>query len=164
MNLKSLVTILIVVFVGGCQKESIAPNIEEPNPLLGFLESFLAEAKTRGVKIDTIGMNLELGGPVGQGGCGYGVPRTPGSPPSVQICEICTCWREDFTFKKELLFHEFGHALLNRGHDNLMLPNGSKRSIMSQSIGGVFGLNAVRQKYYIDELFDPSTPIPDWAK
>ncbi len=164
MHLKITLTIFIVMLVVGCQQEPVAPVMKEPNPLLGFLESFLLEAKNRGIEIDTTGLILELGGPVRIGACGIGRPRSPGRPPIVRICEVCACWREDIYFKNELLFHEFGHALLSRLHDNNILPSGAKKSIMSQNIGGVFGLNETKLKYYIDELFDPATPVPDWAK
>lgn len=67
-----------------------------------------------------------------------------------------------------LIFHELGHGLLNRGHVNTMLENGDWKSIMS---GGTkvdnktwnTNYRGIRREYYIDELFDESTPEPEFS-
>lgn len=70
--------------------------------------------------------------------------------------------------KEDLIFHELGHGLLGRDHINTTLANGDWKSIMC---GGTMVNNrawninyrGIRRKYYIDELFDQSTPAPDFA-
>ena len=67
--------------------------------------------------------------------------------------------------KEDLIFHELGHGLLNRDHLNSTLPNGDWKSIMC---GGTkvndrswnINYRGVRRNYYIDELFNESTPAP----
>jgi len=165
MTLKHALAFLFILLVLGCQEERVSP-VKEPNPLNKFLTSFLIEAEKRGVEIDTTGMTLELVETLNWKGvevCGLG-GIGPNSRPSVQISKIGRCWsQQDIYFKRELLFHEFGHAFFGRLHDNDTLPNGAVRSIMAQGIHGIF-FNETKLEYYIDELFDPTTPIPDWAK
>jgi len=167
MPLRNSFVVFILMLLFSCQEDAVAP-VKEPNPLMGYLESFLEEAEKRGVEIDTSGLVLVLVDVVYPGAslCGLGNKRLPGLPPEVRICKICACWVNGTSYyRNELLFHEFGHALLGRLHDNGKLPNGSKKSIMNESASGSsFWQGEERLKYYIDELFDPSTPVPDWAK
>ena len=69
--------------------------------------------------------------------------------------------------KEDLIFHELGHGLLNRDHINTTLENGDWKSIMC---GGKkvdnrnwnINYRGMRREYYINELFDESTEIPDF--
>ncbi|MDD4968643.1 MAG: hypothetical protein PHT07_04355 [Paludibacter sp.] len=71
--------------------------------------------------------------------------------------------------KEDLIFHELGHGLLNRDHLNSTLPNGDWKSIMC---GGTkvndrswnINYRGVRRNYYVDELFNESTPAPSFGK
>jgi len=74
----------------------------------------------------------------------------------------------DSTQRKILLFHEFGHCLLKRKHTNEILPNGEWKSIMRggslpENRSYFVNFRGFRKQYYLDELFNKSTPIPDWA-
>lgn len=70
--------------------------------------------------------------------------------------------------KEDLIFHELGHGLLKRDHLNTTLENGDWKSIMC---GGTkvdnrswnINYRGIRRKYYLDELFNESTPAPDFA-
>lgn len=70
--------------------------------------------------------------------------------------------------KEDLIFHELGHGLLNRDHLNTTLENGDWKSMMC---GGTsvnnrswnINYRGMRRKYYIDELFNESTPAPDFS-
>ena len=70
--------------------------------------------------------------------------------------------------KEDLIFHELGHGLLGREHLNFTLKNGDWKSIMC---GGTkvdnrsWNINywGMRRKYYLDELFNESTPAPYFA-
>ncbi|WP_027075396.1 hypothetical protein [Maribacter antarcticus] len=63
------------------------------------------------------------------------------------------------------MFHELGHAALERGHNNTLLPNGDYKTMMINGL--LFGLYSKdtpeKRAYYLDELLDSSTPIPSWA-
>ncbi len=70
--------------------------------------------------------------------------------------------------KEDLLFHELGHGLLNRDHLNTTLENGDWKSMMcggTQVDNRPWNINyrGIRRKYYIDELFNESTPAPDFS-
>ncbi len=70
--------------------------------------------------------------------------------------------------KEDLIFHELGHGLLKRDHLNATLENGDWKSIMC---GGTkvndrawnINYRGVRRSYYIDELFNESTPAPAFS-
>ncbi|MDB4293220.1 hypothetical protein N9954_07395, partial [Maribacter sp.] len=72
------------------------------------------------------------------------------------------------TEKENLIFHELGHALLQRGHTNGTLPNGSQKSLMcaSETCNNyrVYNSNQNEQRsYYLDELVSIPNTVPDWA-
>jgi hypothetical protein len=67
--------------------------------------------------------------------------------------------------KEDLIFHELGHGLLNRNHLNTTLENGDWKSIMCggdkvNNRSWNINYRGMRRKYYIDELFNESTPAP----
>lgn len=70
--------------------------------------------------------------------------------------------------KENLIFHELGHGLLNRDHLNLIFENGDWKSIMC---GGEkvnnrnwnINYKGIRRFYYINELFNESTPFPRFS-
>ena len=70
--------------------------------------------------------------------------------------------------REELLFHELGHGILNRTHTNSVLINDEWKSIMcggDEIAGRTWNINyrGERRKYYLDELFNESTPEPAFA-
>jgi len=70
--------------------------------------------------------------------------------------------------KENLLFHELGHGILKRDHLNTILENGDWKSIMC---GGdkvdnrPWNINyrGLRRDYYVDELFNESTSVPQFS-
>lgn len=70
--------------------------------------------------------------------------------------------------KEELMFHELGHGVLGRAHLNTLLENGDWKSLMcgGDKVGNRpwnINYHGVRRNYYIDELFDEKTSIPDFS-
>lgn len=70
--------------------------------------------------------------------------------------------------KEDLIFHELGHGLLDRKHLNSILENGDWKSIMcggDKINGRSWNINykGMRREYYINELFDESTPAPEFS-
>lgn len=66
------------------------------------------------------------------------------------------------------VFHELGHAILQRSHSNLKLPNGDFKSIMIETddvnhVIFLYEMGTEKRTYYIDELFNSGTPAPDWT-
>jgi hypothetical protein len=81
------------------------------------------------------------------------------------------CWLNDYA-KEALIFHELGHCILGRDHDNGVLPNGDPKRMMIENnigiyapcvyaIGGDHSCNFIfKRDYYISELFADETAIP----
>jgi|GEM_PF-1224614 len=68
--------------------------------------------------------------------------------------------------REDLIFHEMGHCILKRPHDNGILAHGECKSIMK---GTEDNRSCFRNKsstvwrdYYLDELFNQDTPPPTW--
>ena len=79
-------------------------------------------------------------------------------------------WQEGFEdYKTRLIFHELGHCELDRRHRNDRFSNSVWKSLMrgdplnqaERQIPVPF--IGFRKQYYIDELFNESTPDPEWA-
>ena len=83
------------------------------------------------------------------------------------------CWEYSQELEA-LIFHELGHCILQQLHLTDTLPKGDPKSRMVQGKLTVdspckFVLddpvnckNLHKRDYYIDEFFDPNTPVPDW--
>ena len=76
-------------------------------------------------------------------------------------------WNRLDSLQKELLiFHELGHCILGRGHRNEKFPNDECISILDGKEEGFDCSNNYYspswRTYYLDELFDPFSPIPEW--
>ena len=126
-----------------------------------YVDRFVSEAAKRSIKIDISRLNVVYSDTL-KFYCGYGVSSTQ----TVQISNRPGCWSEQTDFNKEiLLFHEMGHAILLRNHNNTKLPNGDFKTMMFG--GNQFSLYSEdtpeRRKYYLDELFNSSTPAPNWS-
>ena len=69
-------------------------------------------------------------------------------------------------YKEWLIFHELGHCFLNRGHRNEKSNSGECLSFMKgqensfECFENLY--SSIWRKYYIDELFNTVTVLPDW--
>ncbi len=152
---------ILSIFCLSCSKEYIKPVID--SDLQTYYDSFLKEAQSRNIPIK-IPKNIVI-----QFGSVDSVAgRTYYAENKIVIDSIV--WKNASVLDKEfLLFHEFGHLLLNRPHNLQTLPNGEYKSMMQSYenipiIENTLLYVGVRRKYYIDELFDINTPTPDWSK
>lgn len=162
------IVLITLVIPAACSDEETFISKPEPipEPFKEYFISFLHEAEIRGVTFDTTGFTISFvdSFPFTKA-CGIGISASGQNPAYVQISKknrICWDSRDQY-WRKEIMFHEFGHALLHRGHDYRTMPNGEKRSIMYPWANGESTTNSLKTKYYIDELFNKDTPIPDWA-
>lgn len=73
-------------------------------------------------------------------------------------------WKYWDHFQKErIIFHELGHCLLNRNHQNAETTSNECFSIMNEGDGCSFNpLSAYWRDYYMDELFNESMNLPQW--
>jgi len=160
MKSQKIVVVLFLLAIA-CSKDD---DTIIPSEFSGYVERFVAEGQARSVATNTHDLSVTF---ISQsdlpGYCGQGQV----DPPRVSIVNTDNCWNKRSDMDKEiLLFHELGHAILRRQHTNDTLPNGDYKSMMfGGNQFGVYTSNTPeKRQYYLDELFNPSAPIPDWAR
>lgn len=146
---KTLLILTIALILMGCKKETNEEIIASYDPIFrDEVRQFISDAKTYGGD-DIYLKKLEI------------VILISPSPK----CLSCDGFYDHetnalyfdttkyaFKFqKKELMYHELGHALLFREHRNDMLPNGIEASIMHEGLVSDYENNA---DYYLWELFN----------
>ena len=170
--LKGLVAFFLLLFFFSCEKDQVLVY-DVPPELQAIVDTFENEAQNRGKMLD-IRENLiiEYGSNTEDILCGSCV--FVGKQRKIQVVSSNPCWSDEIT-REALMLHLLGHCVLNRiEHDNETLPNGDPKSLMvGNSIDHyacIFDLsgenncnNLYKREYYLDELFDPATPVPDWA-
>jgi hypothetical protein len=174
-------SLLLVFIIVSCQKTTEAPpEYSVAKDFEKYIETFKAEAAKRNVKIDLTNLIVKFNTNIGSEKCGQ-CSQKPGnalSQKTIEISRDAICWKDAYDQNREsLVFHELGHCILGRlSHKDDLLPNKAKSSIMSTNdndqygpcvydlTGNVNDCNKTgRREYYIDELFNPNTPIPVWA-
>lgn len=150
-----MLLITCFLFSNSCKKEDqsiIDSDFQD------YVDRFVNEADSRNIKIDISKLTVSYGDTL-KINCVYSIPN------EVLINQLC--WNNLNGVQKELfLFHEFGHALLARIDDNSKLPNGDFTSIMNnQDLRYLLysELTPERRIYYLDQLFTPSVPLPEWS-
>lgn len=160
-------TLLLVIFVYR-PSPPILSSGEIDVSLAPYARRFAEEAKKRGVPVDFSALTLvftdEMIEVDGQSFCGYAFNFKAEGPPYVEIAR--SCW-DDYTDEQReiLVFHELGHALLQRPHHNDYLPSGSLASLMNSvhTVGVYDSYTLVKRDYYLDELFGTADSLPAWA-
>lgn len=154
-----------------CDDEEGEKEYSVDSELYPYLQRFLDEAAKRGKSFDVVGDGLimefaDLESPV-VGLCTYS------NPIKVQIDK--KYWKETANsanqenLREDVVFHELGHGLLRRSHDNSTLPNTEWKTIMcgGTEVDGrswAVNFNGARKKYYLDELFAMTVGAPDYTK
>lgn len=165
--------LLLFLLLTSTKKEA-APTVYQVDPKLSpYLESFVAEAKKRNLEVKPENLIMRFD-KASLEDCGHFVQKNTGQR---EIVINPLCWDAAPQQNREALaFHELAHCFLNRQHRDDLLPDKSPASIMHKSINGPYepciypidGDNncnkTARRGYYIDELFNDKTPVPDWAK
>jgi len=159
-----LFTIFIILLLTSCgdpHEYSVDPAFTK------YVQRFEQEAAKRGkdFKLQTEGLIIEFAKLKNDqaGLCHYEKPIRI-EVDSVYWKKISTVAGADM-MKEDLLFHELGHGILGRKHLNTILENGDWKSMMC---GGdkvdnrPWNINyrRMRRDYYVDELFNESTPTP----
>jgi hypothetical protein len=160
--------ILPLLAAAGCKRDPDPEKVYQvPALIQPYIDAFEQEAALRGVtlEIDNLIVEFEsnLQGGDAAGLCTFASPSNP--TPHVRLDTTSFNWRNNAYHREILVFHELGHCILNRLHRDDKLPNGNAASIMRATGEQLYGgtLNAFKRAYYLDELFDESTPAPDWA-
>lgn len=167
--------VLLIITISGCADENIfEPTYDIPEELEPIVDAFIDEAASRGELIEKTNLIIQYD----QNLEGCGRCNSIGSLETIQkkitINPNGLCWTSELQ-KEGLLFHELGHCILGRLHIEQLLPNGDPKSLMVDDktdlyTGCVYQFgeedncnNTFKREYYLDELFDPNTPVPAWA-
>lgn len=159
-----------------CQEDDpIQPIVDIHPDFQSIVDLFVLEATSRGKEIHIDNLILQYDQGLDQNTCGECNSLAGLNEVQKQIrVNSDRCWQYDQELEA-LIFHELGHCILQRTHLSDTLPNGNPKSMM---VGGDITIyapcryvlddpancnNLHKRQYYIDELFDPATPIPDWA-
>ena len=151
-----------------CRPEPIPPKVYEVPPLIQpYVDLFEQEASKRGIQLDIDNLKVEfeeeLNGGDAAGTCTFATEASP--TPHIRLDTTSFNWKNNEYHREILVFHELGHCILDRLHKDNILSNGNIASIMRSTGEQVYGglLNDFKREYYLDELFEPSTPEPEWA-
>lgn len=150
--------ILLTVCFFSCERERIQTldPVFEP-----FVDQFFLEAQQRGMDVKKSDFSFSL--QFGTIDDAHGRCRNRDNEMTIDP----DFWEDAYEREKEyLIFHELGHCILNRRHDNEILEYGQCKSIMKGAEDGQVCerslFSDVWRDYYLDELFDHKTPLPDW--
>lgn len=166
---------VLMLFLGSCTKEA-APEYRVPEEVEPYVQAFVREAKLRGIDLKIDDLIVEFA-----------------QPDAIYICGMCNgvkvrqkhiilgiqkyCWKEATPQTREgLVFHELAHCYLARLHTSKKFADGTYASLMNPDNTEVYSVcqypidngndcdKRSRRQYYVDELFDETTPAPAWAK
>lgn len=175
--MRNLLLFLASLFLFCCSKKSgFNPVFNIEPEFKTYVDLFEQEAAIRGIdmKINNLIIKYDPSLPVSVCGKSNVISSDNNVQKIISINPNIKCWNSDQELQA-LIFHEMGHCILGRSHDNGLLPNGSPRSIMVENDLGLFSIciypidgqpcdKSDRKTYYMDELFNPSTSVPGWAK
>jgi hypothetical protein len=143
-----------LILLTSCTDFTDENHFEVDPKLLPYVDRFYKEAEQRGLSLQRVNLKVEFGKlPEFIAGKFYHESMT------VKIDSSKSSWKMQ---PEALVFHELGHALLNRLHDNKRLANGMLESIMNfDSLPSYYKANALSslpntREYYLDELFSKS--------
>jgi hypothetical protein len=171
---KSYILLLLLLSFLSCQKVP-DPELKIPVEVQPFVDSFIAEAKKRGIDIKIDNLIVEFGDANGDFVCGRCKSLTT-KQKYIILDTAPACWKDAYEQAREsLVFHELGHCYLARSHRTDTFANGIYKSLMNPDnvetystcrypLGGDVCDKRFRRQYYIDELFDENTPTPIWGK
>jgi hypothetical protein len=146
-----------------------------PTDIEKYVQTFRVLAQQRGQTVATDNLIITFGPTKNPDACGQCL-RAAGRTPRITIKADELCWKRANEQEREaLILHELGHCWLNRDHRNDRFPIGAYASLMNADDASVYSVcrypisddvcnKFPRRPYYHDELFDPATPTPAWAR
>lgn len=154
--MKTLTFILIALCLTGCFSTITDDELVLIDPVLQpYVDKFYEEAQIRGIKL--MAQNEFK---IGFGRLPKGVQgRTYYSSKSIVIDSSQWVYNHN---AETLIFHEMGHLLLKREHDDSYNGVFIKSLMNSYAQANYSGNLSNHRKYYIDELFNEKTMPPIW--
>jgi len=180
--LRFLTVILLTLFLFSCETvDSLEPVRVIPDQMQPFVDRFIGEAEKRGMVLDVSKLSFEFDRDIAGG-----TAQNPaiGSCTRSRDLDLITLDTLNLLWlltsnlgREEIIFHELGHCILDREHNDNKFITGDFASIMltrgvlqygdfsryAPSLTNPSDFNAHKRDYYIDELFDESTPAPCWS-
>lgn len=123
------------------------PIISIESEFVPYYESFVREARAEKIGVEGVSISIVFGETIKNNvaECVYGY--------TAKVIVSRAFWNVTVENMKEaLIFHELGHCILNRDHNDALRSDQSPVSIMFRSI---FYVNSFDRAYYIHELFHP---------
>lgn len=159
---------LVALIATSCKKDPVITNRylmwpeRFPKQIVNELNMFMNEAAKRNVNIelDKYVTRFVVGGKntvAGADAAGY-------YDYDLKFIYIDTTSILYLQGKEFLIFHELGHGVLHRNHENGYFIDGWPISIMNESSPRLGPQDQYRRQYYVDELFNIYTPTPYWEK
>lgn len=168
IKLEVYVLVFILTFLGsGCKKEKeIIYSV--PAEAEVFVQRFKTEAEARGVAIELDNLIVEFKKNIeheDKDYCGCSITDKNGQR-VIWIDITRYCWTFGGYYREAIMFHELGHSLLYRDHNDKKLPKGNWRSLMSTGALDYYAADSLNYKrqYYLDELFQANCSRPWWDK
>jgi hypothetical protein len=176
--IKRVVWLSLLFLIVGCSKvkeKGFTPVYDVPAEFQPLVSRFIQEAAQRGKTIAVTNLIIKYDSSLNNSSCA--ACNSLSLDPNVQKIIVVNpnfhCY-DNANEQEALFFHELGHCVLGRSHDNRLLPNGDPRSIMVYDniklyspclypIGGSCVDNSFKRTYYLDELFNEQTPVPSWG-
>ncbi|MCB0664577.1 MAG: hypothetical protein KDC80_02090 [Saprospiraceae bacterium] len=174
---KRLPFCLCLLLFAHCQQdEPIQPIVDIHPDFQSIVDLFVLEAAGRGKEIEIDNLILQYAGALDQNICGEcnSLASLDRVQKEIRV-NADPCWQHERELEA-LIFHELGHCILQRPHLSDTLPNGDPKSMMIEGDITIYAPcryvvddpaecnNLHKRDYYIDELFNPNTPVPNWAK
>src|SRR6187551_834723 len=142
------ILIACIILTLGCKKnENLNFAYNVPAEFEPYVQKFIAEAKTRGESISIDNLIIKYD-----------------STLSVQYCATSNVTSKRNDIQRIILFNTHKCWQNSAQLECLMFPDDiALYAPCVYSLGSACNFS-YRRPYYIDELFNPSTPVPDWAK
>lgn len=169
------IALIFFLFAAGCKKKEFTPVYDVPSEFQPYIDTFVKEAALRQHPMLINNLIIRFDSSLTPLVCAASnvVSSQNNVQKIISINAAKTCWQNS-TQLETMLFHELGHCVLGRQHDTKLLPNGAPKSIMCLNDIALYSPciyalgdscnKLYRRTYYLDELFNPATPVPDWGK
>jgi len=168
----SILAIGVAVLMASCSDDDDPLTVEDvsediESEIKPFIETFVSEAEERGHFFDFDGFEATFSvEKIGddENICGRS-SKFEDKRNTIVIRLNDNCWLDrPGTTREALIFHELGHSLLDRPHRDDRFDNGLVKSIMETGMLGPYNeFTPLLRAYLFDELFDETTPDPEWA-
>ena len=172
---KAIFIICAILFMACKKSNNFTPEYNVPPQFQPYVSAFISEAAARGHQLTINNLIIKFDSALSPNYCAVSNIITARNDVQkiISINARVHCPQNNAQLET-LLFHEMGHCILGRDHDKTLMPKGPPKSIMLPDDLTMYSpcLYAIgdscnklyRRSYYLDELFDPATPLPGWGK